>query len=449
MADVTRALIVDEDPDSRVALRRALQRAQLQSAGEVGFGTQAVSFALEARPDVILLGVEEPAARPLDTVRALTSALPKTPIIVYSSLNEAEAVRRSMVLGVRDYLLKPVQAVRLREAAETALAYEKRKEAAGGEGELPHGRGTVITVTGAKGGVGKSVIAVNLALSLRRETDRRVAILDADDEFGDVATLLDLTPQRTVANVLAQREQLDAGRVAQSLTGHESGLEVLAAAGELDVWQHPEDVQKVIDLLARTHDFVIIDTGGSFDALVRKCIEASTLTLVVTSGEVSSVRDTTAALRRLANWGVDAERVKLVLNRTKSGHEVTRANVEEAVKREVFWDVPFDGKVTASVQLGQPIVLQGNSSRAARSLTMLARSIAGTRRSLVPERDERKPFRERFRIRRKRDDATVAAVGPELGGAGGERPRPRGGLLRFLPLFRRRGVAPSAADPRS
>ncbi len=200
MAGTLGILIVDEDPDSRVITRRAIQRAQFDVAGEVGYGAAAVSFALTAHPDIVLLAVEEPVGRPLETAEALANALPDTPFITYSSLNDPESVRRCMVFGARDYIVKPVQATRLTEAVNTVLEQQERRQLRRAGALLDAaGRGTVITVAGAKGGIGKSVIAVNLAIALRQGTGRAVVILDADTEFGDVATLLDLRPSATIA----------------------------------------------------------------------------------------------------------------------------------------------------------------------------------------------------------------------------------------------------------
>src|ERR1044071_7727465 len=109
MAGALNILIVDEDPDSRVITRRAVQRAQLDLAGEGDARAAAVTLALSVQPDIILLALEEPVGRPLETAEALANALPDTPFIMYSSLNDAQSVRRSMVFGAGDYLLKPVQ----------------------------------------------------------------------------------------------------------------------------------------------------------------------------------------------------------------------------------------------------------------------------------------------------------------------------------------------------
>src|SRR5687767_4017203 len=172
MADLLRVLITDEDLDSRVNARRAVQRAQFEVVGETGLGTEAVSLALQASPDLVLLAVEDPASRALATAEALANALPDTPMIIYSSVNTPEAIRRGMVFGARDYLVKPVDAQKVRDAVTQALNQEERRQMRrAGQLAGASGRGMVITITGAKGGVGKSVLSVNLATALRRDTN--------------------------------------------------------------------------------------------------------------------------------------------------------------------------------------------------------------------------------------------------------------------------------------
>ena len=383
MADTLNILIVDEDLDSRVATRRALQRAQLGIAGEVGYGASAVSFALSAKPDIILLSVEEPVARPLQTAEALANALPDAPFIMYSSQNDAEAVRRGMVFGARDYIVKPVQAGRLIEAVNTVLIQQERRQMRRA-GQLldAAGRGTVVTITGAKGGIGKSVISVNLALALMQETERSVVIFDADTDNGDVATMLDVNPTQTFADLVPRLDRVDRDSIRGYLTEHSSGLQVLAGPQDPDLWTRldPEDLKRVIDLLSQTFDFVVIDTRGAYDMAVRACIEVSTLTLVITTGEVSSIRDTTAAMRRVSSWNIDPDRLKVILNRGPRVNGFKVEDIEQAFNQEVFWQMPSDHRIPESIQLGQPVMLQGNTT-SARNIADLARRIAGTRTS--------------------------------------------------------------------
>jgi pilus assembly protein CpaE len=397
MTDTVRVLITDEDPDSRVETRKALQRAQLGVAGEVGFGAQAVSLAVEAQADVILLAMEEPIARPLETAEALADVLPETPFIIYSSAANPEAIRRAMVFGARDYLVKPIQTTRLREAVQTALAGEERRHMRRA-GQLldSAARGSVLTVAGAKGGIGKTVVAVNLALALRQETGRSVVLVDADMEFGDVATMLDLAPEHSIAQLLRAVDSVDRAGIQGYLTKHASGLPVLAAPADPEQWSgaQPGALMRVLELLADTYDFVVIDTRGALDPFVRACMECSTLTLILTNGEVTSVRNTAAALRQVASWELEPERVKVVLNRSTPANGVSVEDLTQALSYPVFWQVPTDRRVPASVQLGQPVMLEGRSP-AARSLADLARRVAGTRRSLTAT-EEKGPWWRRL-----------------------------------------------------
>jgi pilus assembly protein CpaE len=381
MADVLRVLIVDEDPDSRVVTRRALQRAQLENAGEVGYGAAAVSLAISIRPDVILISVEEPVTRPFETAEALANALPDTAFIVYSSLSDAESVRRAMVFGARDYIVKPMQSARLTDAISTVLSQQERHQMRrAGHLYDPSGRGTVIAVTGAKGGIGKSIVAVNLATALHQETGRTVAIFDADTEFGDVATMLDATPERTVGDLLPMLEKVDRDNIQAFMTRHPA-VDILAAPVDSEIWSEtsPDAMTRIIDLLAQNYDFVVVDTRGSLDPMVRACVDVATLVLLVTSTEVSSIRDTASALRRLQRWQLPPERTKVFLNagaRTVNGVHVE--DLREAFGQDVFWQMPFDPDLPASVQVGQPVVLSGKGP-AAQNLKELAQRIAGTR----------------------------------------------------------------------
>ena len=374
-------MVVDEDPNSRVETRKALQRAELEVAGETGFGTRAVSLALDARPDAVLISVEEPAVRALETAEALADALPDTPVVIYSSESSAEAVRRGMVFGARDYVMKPVDAGGLRRAIIGALGQEERRQMRRAGQLLDHrGRGTIITVIGAKGGVGKTVVSVNLAVAMSESSGRSVVVIDADTHFGDVGTMLDLTPRMPLAEILRQSESLDRSGLSEYVTAHVSGVDVLGGSGSFDAWDdaNAQQLTQVIERFAEVYDFVIVDTSGSFYRFVRAAVEVSTLTLIVTSPDVSSIRNTKLAIARLDGWGIDSERTRFILNHATRIQSVSREELRESLGREILLELPFDKAVTSSVQVGHPVVLRTPKSRAARELRVLAGRIAGS-----------------------------------------------------------------------
>ena len=385
-------MISDEDVDRRISTRRAAQRAQLEVSAEVGYGTKAISLAIQTHPDVILVAVEEPVGRPLETAESLANVLPNTPIIIYSSINDPEAIRRAMLMGARDYILQPVQPDQLQEAMDAVLVQEERRQMRR-SGQLLNelGRGTVVTVMGGKGGVGKTVISVNLALALWRETGMSVAIFDADRENGDVTTLLDMTADRTIGDLLPLADQLDRNSIQEFMTEYDGSVDVLAAADGEDIWSEcsNEKLKHIIDLLAQTYDFVIIDIGASLGQLTRTSVESSTLTLLVTSGEITSVRNTATALQRFEQWLIPADRFKLIFNQRARSDGMNADELSAAVDMNIFWQVPYDQRISVSVQMGQPAVLFDDSTSGARSLLTLARTIAGTKKPLVKQKKKR------------------------------------------------------------
>ena len=413
MADAIRVLISDEEPDSRVAVRRSLQRANIEVAGETGFGTAAISLAAETRPDVVLVAVEEPITRALDTAEGIANVLPATPIIVYSSLADAQAIRRAMVFGARDYLVKPIQADTLRDSIFRALSQEERRQMrhAGQLSDLTE-RGTVVAVVGAKGGIGKSVISANLGLAIRRQTRARVCIFDADAHFGDIATLFNEPPTVDVGRFLQELPHVGRDKVAQFMITSSEGVDLLAASQD-DGWEDctREDFDRVVELLAQVYDYVVIDTSGSFDRFTRMAMEQATLSLMVTSGEVSSIRGTAAALRRVAAWEVESDRVRIVLNHTERRSHIGARDIEQGIGTPIFYTVPFDADVIESVQLGQPALLRSNS-RFGYSIDGLAGLITGRGRvqaSPAPA-DTTNKLRRLLSLRGRTDDARVAPV---------------------------------------
>jgi pilus assembly protein CpaE len=376
-----RVLIIDDNLDSRVEARRAVQRSSLEVAGEVGFGTEAVSFASETKPDVMLISVEEPVTRALETAEVLANVLPDTPFLFYSSLNQPEAVRRAAIYGARDYLVKPLQSATLGESVIRSLEFqEKQQMRRAGQLAAPSVRGTIITVAGAKGGIGKSVIALNLALALRKKTKARVVIVDADTDFGDIATMLDINPSVTAGNLIRDLEKLDRTKLESYLTEADDGLMVLAGPrDDHNTWEQAgaEAGRKIVELLSQSYDFVVVDTSGSMDTFVRELIEGSTLVLLVTSGEVSSVRDTKGALIRLKTWETPDEKIKVVLNRGARAEGFQAADLERTLDKAVFWEMPRDSEVPRSIQLGRPVMVEKPGSPASRHILALASAIGG------------------------------------------------------------------------
>lgn len=392
MSKTPEAVIIDPDLGSRADVKRALTLARFAVTGEAGYGIEAITVAKETKPDVFLVNVEEPVARSLQTIEALGDAVPDSAAIVYSTLADAASVRRAMVAGARDYLIKPVKPEDLTRAIYGVLEQEeKRRLRLSGDRQEAPARGTVITIFGAKGGIGKTTIATNLATALIRGTSSTVTLVDMDTRFGDVAIMMDVAVEQSIADLARHVTDMDRDTVRDYLVRHHSGVMILPAPLHPTEWRNvtPPQITKIIDLLAQSHDYVVVDTPGTFNEIVAATLEAASLILLVTSMDIASIKDTALALEMLQSAAISEDKVKLVVNHSTAANTLREEDVERVLEYSVFWRIPHDLNVATSTQLGQPVIITKPYARVSRSITDLASTLSGT----VPDK---KGFLERF-----------------------------------------------------
>jgi pilus assembly protein CpaE len=373
-------LIIDPNPNNRLDTAEAAIRANLELVGEANYGTEASVLAVRERPAVVLLSIEDPPTRAFATLEALQRLMPDTVVIVYSSVNDLAMMRQAMRHGARDYLVRPLQAESLREAIETGMAQEGlRQEGRNSAPELPAARGTIITIHSPKGGVGKTTIATNLALALRSLTGQEVVLVDADVAFGDVALMLDLQVTRGIADLALNEPEIHRGTVIPYLDQHPSGLAVLGTLFGPDGWQAvgPISLTAILSALAEAFEYVVVDTPGSVNELVAAALQTTDLIVLVTSRDVSSVKDARATVGILRSWGISSDRIRLVINDSTHAPAVSSFEVERVVGLTATTTLPYDRQVELALQTGAPVVLEDQRSKFADGVAELAQLISG------------------------------------------------------------------------
>jgi MinD-like ATPase involved in chromosome partitioning or flagellar assembly len=283
---------------------------------------------------------------------------------------------------VGELLRQYIGAMRASEG-ETGVGAEEVPKAADIEGEVAKlaSGATVMALFGPKGGIGKTTIAVNLAARLAGRGDTTVALVDGDTRFGDVAIRMDLTVAHSIADVGARMVDLDSESIKKYLVRHETGVAVLAAPLGPSEWANvtPQQINRVVGLLAQGHDYVVIDMPGTFDESIGTTLRIADIILLVTSMDVASVKDTRMALQMLRAANVAKGRVKLVINDNTPSY-ARREDVEDALDWRVEWYIPYGDKVSLSTQLGTPIVVSNPSARFSRVITEMAYALSGTPR---------------------------------------------------------------------
>jgi pilus assembly protein CpaE len=164
------------------------------------------------------------------------------------------------------------------------------------------------------------------------------------------------------------------------LTRHESGVSILPAPTNPTDWDivSPEQVERIVHLLAQTHDYVILDTPGAFNELVATSLDLATVVLLITSLELASIKDTSVVLSMLRSWSFPEEKVRLTVNHSNLANSVKEADVARTLDYRIFWSIPYDESVMKASQIGRPIVLYQPGSKAANNIMHLASLVGGT-----------------------------------------------------------------------
>lgn len=307
-------------------------------------------------------------------------AVAATSVVLVADDVDAGLLRVAMRAGVADVVSRADVGTDLAEAVRRGIrrAESLRVPAAGTSSPEPaiRPRASLVTVFGTKGGVGKTVLATNLGVSLAM-TGARTVLVDLDLEFGDVAIMLGLEPTHTIVDAVAAFDRLDGDMLGACLVRHSSGLQTLLAP------VRPEDaegigagrVAKVLDLLEDSFDYVVVDTPPTFSDTVLMALDRSDEIYLMTMMDVASIKNTRVSLQKLTQLGYDASRVRVVLNRADSKVLLEPGEVTAALGAPIECRIPSDRIIPRSVNRGVPVTVDAASTPAGRVMTTLARDV--------------------------------------------------------------------------
>lgn len=387
-----RVAVIDQDLNSRSDINKLLAVSGFSVVGEAGYGIEAVSLAKQAEPDVVVIAIEEPTIRALQTVEALSDLLPHAAIIGYSTIKDPNSMRKAMLAGINDYIIAPVKEEELINSIYQVLATEERKrQRAAGESEDVVAAGSVITVFGAKGGIGKTTIATNLATAIVQKTNQSVVLVDLDTRFGDVGILMDIPVERSIADLAIPEEEITRDMVQECLYQHNSGVFILPAPIRPTDWRnvHAGHIERIVSILTQTYDYVVLDTPGTFNDIVARSLELASMVVLVATVDMASLKDTLLAIDMLRSWNFPQDKIKLVINATNEASNVQPQEVKRMLGRDVFWSIPYDRNISTATQLGMPVVLAKPQSKASESIVEMAYALSGVRQ--VKQQKQKEP----------------------------------------------------------
>jgi pilus assembly protein CpaE len=392
VGDKIRVVIVDDVSETRENVRKLLQfETDVDVVGLARTGKEAIQISQELNPDVVLMDINMPDMDGIAATEAIRSHQPAVQVVILSVQSDQNYMRRAMLAGARDFLTKPPMGDELISAIRRAggMAQVERSKTvnvqplpnAGNLGMLagysiPQGK--IVTVYSPKGGTGCTTIAVNLALTLNNE-DTRVALVDGNLQFGDVAVFVNEQGKNTIIDLAPRAEELDPEIVEEVMLKHvASGLHILAAPSRPEYAEKVSSGQfsRVLEYLKQIYAYVVVDTASLLTDATLAAIDISDLIVLVSTQDIPSIKNCRLFLDLSQTLGIDRERILFAMNRYDKRINITPERVAENLKQEVSAVIPLDeATVMKAVNRGVPFVLESKNQPASRGILSLAESV--------------------------------------------------------------------------
>ncbi len=322
---------------------------------------------------VAMVRCQLPDADGLQLVAQIQARKPHIQVILTLDGNEPVDVwQRILQMGLRNVITPPLDYESIRRAIQQAMQAPMAVAGA------PVGGGEecfVVAVAAARGGVGKTLVATNLAASMAQWSSR-VCLADFSGQPNDFSVMLDDVPRNTLADLLTAGDTIDAEFLETILAAHPSlGFRYLSSPQqEFNAAEFTKPLARdVVRNLRQLAEFVVIDTGEPEAPATQAAVMECGLAFVVTTRDVARLLATQRFIKRLAEWEVDADRVKVLVNSAEIGAEISDGEIESILECPVAAYLPSNpGPATFSINSGKPLVIHDPKQPLSVVLTKLA-----------------------------------------------------------------------------
>jgi pilus assembly protein CpaE len=260
----------------------------------------------------------------------------------------------------------------------------------------PVASGKLVTVFAGKGGCGKSTMATNLAVAIAAGGARRVLLIDLDLSFGDVAIMLQLVPERSMADAVPMAGRLDETGLRSLLVPFGPGVDtLLAPAGPADGERVSRElVAELIEVARRVYDYVIVDTPPFFSDQVLAALDVSDWYVLLATPDIASLKNLRLTLDMFDLLEYPADRRVVLLNRADARVGLTPTDIQRVVRAPIVGHVPSTRDVPTSVNRGVPLALEDPNHAVSRAIRDIAAKHlgAGPIRAPAEKSGKRRPF---------------------------------------------------------
>ncbi len=387
-------IVVDDIEESREMILRMLQfEPAIKVIGTARTGLEAIDLTQKLMPDVVVMDINMPDMDGISATEAIQKKVSFVQVVILSVQNDSNYMRRAMLAGARDFLSKPPMIDELTIAVKRAgqLAHEEKSRYVApfqsGPLNAPVQPGTqvpqmtlgkIIAVYSPKGGVGCTTIAVNLATALKN-ANNKVAVVDTNLLFGDVAVFLNEHSKNTFLELLERSDELDPDIIEDVMIVHStSGLHIMSSPKlpEINESSYGDSLSKILQYLQQMYHYIIIDTTPHLTDMVQTCLDVADFIVLVSTQDIPSIKNTNQFLSLADASGIGRDRILFVMNRYDRRIAISPERVGETLKQPVLVSIPFEDRIISnSVNRGIPFVTENKNLLASKAIHSLAEII--------------------------------------------------------------------------
>lgn len=373
-----KVLLVSKLEKNLAAIRAQLQDEEIVILGESDGGTGALNSVENQDPEMVIISMSDGDMDTLNLAERIITYRPKCFVILVAEELNMDIMQAAMRIGAHNVTSLTDNPKQFTEYIKGVYNSETLRIRSLSEHQNMAWSSQVITIFSAKGGLGKTTLAVNTAVALA-EKGKKVAIVDLDLQFGDVPTFMDMEPRDTIAELLQESYSLTIDNIRSYMIMHSSGVHMLCApkSPEYAEMISAERLQNLLSIMRSYYDFVIIDTASVLNDISLTAIENSNQVLFLTGQDISSLKNSRLALNLLESLQ-QREKISVIVNRADESGSISLQDVEQVLHTDIFMTIPTEHNVALNaLNKGIPFVTGAANSKLTAAVQELARQLAG------------------------------------------------------------------------